>query len=46
MFDEVNKINPCGISPTTYTTVDSLVESKENLLEKFHNFYLKRNINL
>lgn len=46
MFDEVNKINPCGISPTIYTTADSLVENKENLLERFHNFYLKRNINL
>ena len=42
MFNEVNKINPCGISPTTYTTVDSFVDNKDNLLEEFHNAFIKR----
>ncbi len=42
MFNEVNKINPCGISPTTYTTVDSFVDNKHNLLEEFHNAFIKR----
>lgn len=42
MFDEVYKINPCGISPTTYTTVDSLIKNNENLLNKFHEAYIKR----
>lgn len=42
MFNEVNKINPCGISPTTYTTVDSLVDNKESLLDRFHNFYINK----
>lgn len=42
MFNEVNKINPCGISPTTYTTLDSLVDAKESLIQKFHKFYIER----
>lgn len=42
MFNEVNKINPCGISPTTYTTVDKFVEDSTDLLEKFHTAFIKR----
>lgn len=39
MFDEVRKINPCGIDPTTYTTVESFIKN-ENLLDDFHRKYL------
>lgn len=42
MFKEINKINPCGISPTTYTTVDSFVSNKDDLIESFHNAFIKR----
>lgn len=40
MFDELGKINPCGMSHETYESVDSYVQDN-NLIENFHNAYLK-----
>lgn len=42
MFNELNKISPCGISPTTYIALDKIIkESDDNLIIKFHNAFLK-----
>ena len=41
MFQEVQKISPCGMSSKIYKTIDSFDIDSKNLLEKFHNFYLE-----
>jgi lipoyl(octanoyl) transferase len=42
MFNEVKKINPCGIDPTTYITVESLIENVDSskLIENFHKAFV------
>ena len=42
MFNEVKKINPCGIDPTTYITVESQMENVDSskLIEKFHKAFV------
>jgi lipoyl(octanoyl) transferase len=41
MFNEVQKINPCGMNPTTYTSVSLIDKSKsENLIDLFHKKYI------
>ena len=41
MFSEVKKINPCGMSPEVYTTVDTILGyTPENLLQNFHRDFL------
>jgi lipoate-protein ligase B len=41
MFDELKKINPCGMNSTTYTSVN-LIDTAvpKNLLDNFHSNYL------
>lgn len=41
MFAELSKINPCGMSHTTYDSVDSYVKSPD-LLEEFHKAFVSR----
>jgi lipoate-protein ligase B len=43
MFNEVKKINPCGIDPTTYITAQSQMENVDTstLIEKFHNAFVE-----
>lgn len=42
MFKEVHKTNPCGMNPTTYTTLDKIKSIKErDLIEEFHQYYLE-----
>ena len=41
MFDELVKINPCGMDSTTYTCLDSLITVKDsNLVSLFHTQFL------
>lgn len=42
MFNEVKKINPCGIDPTTYITAESQLESVDTskLIERFHTAFI------
>jgi len=42
MFEEVSKTNPCGMSPTTYITLDKMHTTKErDLIEDFHLHFMK-----
>ncbi len=41
MFNELIKINPCGMNSQTYISADQFI-SKENLLEKFHETFIKK----
>lgn len=44
MFDELVKINPCGMDSQTYISADKFIKS-ESLIEEFHiNFILKLNL--
>lgn len=36
MFSELQKVYPCGLPGDTYTSVESIIGSANNLLEKFH----------
>jgi lipoate-protein ligase B len=41
MFDEVKKINPCGINPTTYISLDEVIKTDAtNLILNFHELYI------
>jgi len=40
MFNELNKINPCGMAATTYIAADSLIEDATEIIENFHRAYL------
>lgn len=43
MFNDLSKINPCGMSATTYECVDQILgKEHEQLLETFHRHYLRR----
>lgn len=43
MFQELKKISPCGMNPTTYTSLDQVLNTQDtDLVEKFHNYFLKR----
>ena len=42
MFEEVMKINPCGIKPTTYTALEKLVEVDGKLIDLFHQKYVQK----
>jgi lipoyl(octanoyl) transferase len=42
MFSELQKISPCGISPTTYTSLDKIIDKSDDLIEKFHHSFLER----
>lgn len=43
MFDEVKKINPCGINPTTYTALDKISEiPSKDLIESFHETFIRK----
>ncbi|MFT6632593.1 MAG: lipoate-protein ligase B [Bacteriovoracaceae bacterium] len=43
MFDEVKKINPCGINPTTYISLNEVLKNtEENLIQQFHKLYIKK----
>lgn len=41
MFNELGKINPCGMSHETYQAVDQVI-SDDDLIEKFHQTYLAK----
>ncbi len=41
MFGAIQKINPCGMEASTYMSVDKVIQ-KENLLEEFHQAFLKK----
>lgn len=41
MFQELLKINPCGMDSQTYMAVDKIIDPRENLLNEFHKKYLK-----
>ena len=43
MFNELKKINPCGIDPTTYITAQSQLENVESskLIERFHKAFVE-----
>lgn len=36
MFDELSKINPCGLGSSIYTTVNEHVEDRDDLILEFH----------
>ncbi len=41
MFNELLKINPCGMNSETYTSLDKIKDiSTDNLIEKFHQSFL------
>lgn len=41
MFEEVHKINPCGMTPTTYTCLSELKDVEvSKIIEEFHHKYL------
>lgn len=46
MFEELQKINPCGMSHETYDSVDSYIDSnnllQNNLIEEFHAKFMSR----
>lgn len=43
MFDELLKISPCGISPTTYVSLDKILMTPyEDLVETFHNLFIEK----
>lgn len=44
MFNEVKKINPCGIDPTTYITAESQMSNIDSneLIEKFHRAFVEQ----
>lgn len=45
MFEEIQKINPCGMSTQTYITLDQLANySSSNLVQSFHEYYLKNQL--
>lgn len=46
MFNELSKISPCGISSTTYISLDQITNSSENLIEKFHKAFLSDTLNI
>jgi lipoyl(octanoyl) transferase len=43
MFNELKKINPCGIDPTTYITAESQMSDVDpkDLIEKFHKAFVR-----
>lgn len=41
MFNELSKINPCGINSQTYVSADQYISS-ESLIEKFHNEFISK----
>jgi lipoyl(octanoyl) transferase len=44
MFQELPKINPCGLKPTTYQSVDQFLDNgqRDNLIDNFHQFFINR----
>lgn len=40
IFDELIKINPCGMDSKTYMSVDQLVKSNESMVKSFHEMYV------
>lgn len=47
MFSEIQKVSPCGISPTTYMALEELLPShqslsQKNLIESFHHNFIKK----
>lgn len=41
MFNEIQKVAPCGIAPTTYIALEELVPDKQNLLVAFHDRFIQ-----
>ncbi len=42
MFNELHKINPCGMSSETYISLDKVIEAPENLIMKFHQAFIEK----
>ncbi len=40
MFNELNKINPCGMAPTTYIAADALIKNSDEIISRFHQAYI------
>jgi lipoyl(octanoyl) transferase len=46
MFDAVNMINPCGMAPTNYSTLEQINPENKVSVEDFHKRYLKHHFGM
>ena len=42
MFEEIQKVSPCGISSNTYIALEELISPTSNLIEEFHNHFVEK----